>query len=36
MPPPQIESLEAWLARVPAHKRKSAAELRQLAGRDEE
>lgn len=29
-PPPQIESIEAWLARVPDHKRKTAGEIREM------
>lgn len=32
-PPPKIESIESWLARVPEHKRKSADELRAMIGK---
>jgi mannose-6-phosphate isomerase-like protein (cupin superfamily) len=32
-PPPKIESMEAWLARVPEHKRKSAGEIRVMIGK---
>ena len=33
-PPPKIESMEAWLERVPEHKRKSAGEIRAMIGQD--
>lgn len=32
-PPPKMESLAAWLNRVPEHKRKNATEIRALIGR---
>lgn len=35
-PPPKIESMEAWLARVPEHKRKSAGEIRAMIGKDQD
>jgi quercetin dioxygenase-like cupin family protein len=31
-PPPKIESLEAWWARIPAHKKKDPAGIRELTG----
>lgn len=34
-PPPKIESIEAWLAKVPEHKRKTAAEIRNMIGKNE-
>lgn len=35
-PPPKIESMEAWLARVPPHKRKTAGDLRAMIGKSVE
>ncbi len=32
-PPPQLESIESWLARVPEHKRKTADQLRAMIGK---
>lgn len=33
-PPPSIESLEAWWARIPDHKKKSPEAIRELIGSD--
>lgn len=33
-PPPKMESLEAWWARVPEHKKKNPDEIRELIGRN--
>lgn len=33
-PPPEMESLEAWWTRIPAHKKKDPQEIRDLIGRN--